>query len=136
MLAAAAGPRRPAPGLPICAGSSQQAAPLGARPLTGARATQDLSYTVWNSANKKQKIKLLTEVSGFMPPGHLSALMGPSGSSKTTLLGARARQPPLPPLPCRGCGPAGRGAAPARACVACAAARASAAGLCRAVLAR
>ena len=49
---------------------------------------QDLTYTVWNSANKKQKITLLTEVSGFMPPGHLSALMGPSGSSKTTLLGA------------------------------------------------
>ncbi|KAK9823062.1 hypothetical protein WJX81_005585 [Elliptochloris bilobata] len=49
-------------------------------------AFKDLSYTVWNSANKKQKIKLLTEVSGFMPPGHLSALMGPSGSSKTTLL--------------------------------------------------
>ena len=44
---------------------------------------------MWNSANKKQKLKLLTEVSGFLPPGHLSALMGPSGSSKTTLLGAR-----------------------------------------------
>ena len=50
---------------------------------------QDLTYTVWNSANKKQKITLLTEVSGFMPPGHLSALMGPSGSSKTTLLGTQ-----------------------------------------------
>ncbi|KAK9904696.1 hypothetical protein WJX75_000743 [Coccomyxa subellipsoidea] len=49
-------------------------------------AFKDLSYEVWNSANKKQRLKLLTEVSGFMPPGHLSALMGPSGSSKTTLL--------------------------------------------------
>ena len=64
--------------------------PAGAQhqpPASGC--SQDLSYTVWNSANKKQKLKLLTEVSGFLPPGHLSALMGPSGSSKTTLLGAR-----------------------------------------------
>ena len=30
---------------------------------------------MWNSANKKQRIKLLTEVSGYMPPGHLSALV-------------------------------------------------------------
>ncbi|CAK0783380.1 hypothetical protein CVIRNUC_006579 [Coccomyxa viridis] len=49
-------------------------------------AFKDLTYEVWNSANKKQRIKLLTDVSGYMPPGHLSALMGPSGSSKTTLL--------------------------------------------------
>lgn len=38
---------------------------------------QDLSYEVWNSANKKERIKLLTSVSGFMPPGHLSALVRP-----------------------------------------------------------
>ncbi len=36
---------------------------------------QDLTYEVWNSANKKERIKLLTSVSGYMPPGHLSALV-------------------------------------------------------------
>ncbi len=36
---------------------------------------QDLTYEVWNSANKKERIKLLTNVSGYMPPGHLSALV-------------------------------------------------------------
>jgi hypothetical protein len=93
---------------------------------------QDLTYRVTNNANKKEKIVLLNKVTGFLLPGHLSALvrsrrarrltrwivaspnscckaplskrawanaipsgavraaqMGPSGSSKTTLLGER-----------------------------------------------
>ena len=77
---------------PSGAGSSLQQVPRRRGHQPSCAAPQDLSYTVWNSANKKQKIKLLTEVSGFLPPGHLSALMGPSGSSKTTLLGARLLQ--------------------------------------------
>ena len=101
--------------------------------MRGARSAQDLTYRVTNNANNKEKIVLLNKVTGFLLPGHLSALvrprralcltrwiaappsacckaassskrawadaspsgavrgaqMGPSGSSKTTLLGGR-----------------------------------------------
>ncbi len=37
--------------------------------------SQDVNYTVVNSQNKKEKINLLTDVSGFFNPGQMSALV-------------------------------------------------------------
>lgn len=39
-----------------------------------------------SNSDKKSKIQLLNGVTGFMRPGQLVALMGPSGCAKTTLL--------------------------------------------------
>ncbi|KAL4428045.1 hypothetical protein ABPG75_002134 [Micractinium tetrahymenae] len=47
---------------------------------------KELTYTVTNSQNKKEKISLLQGVSGYLLPREMTALMGPSGSGKTTLL--------------------------------------------------
>jgi ABC-type multidrug transport system ATPase subunit len=47
---------------------------------------QSLTYVVRNEAKRSQKLTLLHGVTGALLPGQLSALMGPSGSSKTTLL--------------------------------------------------
>ena len=47
---------------------------------------QNLTYVVRNEAKRSQKLTLLHGVTGALLPGQLSALMGPSGSSKTTLL--------------------------------------------------
>lgn len=41
---------------------------------------------VVNLANKKQTLRLLQDVSGWILPGKLTALMGTSGCGKTTLL--------------------------------------------------
>ncbi|CAK0754674.1 hypothetical protein CVIRNUC_002316 [Coccomyxa viridis] len=49
-------------------------------------AFKDLTYRVQNNNNRREKCTLLHKVSGYFVPGELSALMGPSGSSKTTLL--------------------------------------------------
>lgn len=37
---------------------------------------QELTYTVTNSQNKKEKINLLQRVSGYLLPGEMTALMG------------------------------------------------------------
>lgn len=37
---------------------------------------QDLSYTVVNSANKKERLTLLNGVGGYLLPGEMAALMG------------------------------------------------------------
>ena len=37
---------------------------------------QDITYTVVNSQNKKEKLKLLEGVSGYLNPGEMGALMG------------------------------------------------------------
>lgn len=42
-----------------------------------------VNYTVGSGPTQKQ---LLTDVNGYVKPGHLTALMGPSGAGKTTLL--------------------------------------------------
>ncbi|ORX58024.1 hypothetical protein DM01DRAFT_351938 [Hesseltinella vesiculosa] len=48
-------------------------------------AFQDLSYTVGGK-------QVLSEVTGFVEPGHLTAVMGPSGAGKSTLLDILARK--------------------------------------------
>jgi ABC-type glutathione transport system ATPase component len=47
---------------------------------------KDLSYTVTNTANKKEKLALLENVSAFFRPGEMSALMGPSGEIKAVFV--------------------------------------------------
>ncbi|PRW20409.1 P-loop containing nucleoside triphosphate hydrolase [Chlorella sorokiniana] len=47
---------------------------------------QDITYTVVNSQNKKEKLDLLKGVGGYLQAGEMAALMGPSGSGKSTLL--------------------------------------------------
>ena len=41
---------------------------------------QDVDYIVRNQANRKEKLKILSQVSGFFNPGEMVAVMGPSGS--------------------------------------------------------
>jgi ABC-type glutathione transport system ATPase component len=43
---------------------------------------RDINYTVKNHNNPKDDIKLLSGVSGYLRPGELVALMGPSGCGK------------------------------------------------------
>ncbi|KAK9904972.1 hypothetical protein WJX75_006687 [Coccomyxa subellipsoidea] len=62
----------------------EDASSIGVRGMTVA--FKDLEYIVKNSANRREKISLLSRVSGCLYPGQLTALMGPSGSGKTTLL--------------------------------------------------
>ncbi|KAK9831908.1 hypothetical protein WJX81_008083 [Elliptochloris bilobata] len=47
---------------------------------------KDLTYTVANNANRRERLNLLESVSACLWPGQMTALMGPSGSGKTTLL--------------------------------------------------
>lgn len=69
-------------------------------------APQNLTYTVVNAANKKEKLALLDDVNGFFKPGEMAALMGPSGESNgctlcahTTTHTHRLRQDHLPGHP-------------------------------------
>ena len=41
---------------------------------------QDVHYIVRNSANKREKLSILSGVSGYFNPGEMAAVMGPSGS--------------------------------------------------------
>jgi ABC-type glutathione transport system ATPase component len=50
------------------------------------RRAQNVSYTVINSQNKKEKISLLQSVTGYLKPGDMAALMGPSGSGERCFL--------------------------------------------------
>ncbi|EIE26352.1 hypothetical protein COCSUDRAFT_39467 [Coccomyxa subellipsoidea C-169] len=60
----------------------------GAGPLNGGMKVtfKDLNYRVRSNSKRGDCITLLHKVSGFLLPANLTALMGPSGSSKTTLL--------------------------------------------------
>ena len=53
-------------------------------------AVQDLTYTVVNSQNKKEKIALLQNVGGFLRPGEMAALMGCAAAAAARLAAARA----------------------------------------------
>ncbi|KAK9808412.1 hypothetical protein WJX73_002001 [Symbiochloris irregularis] len=46
----------------------------------------NIEYLVQNRANKREKLAILKDVSGFLNYGEMTAVMGPSGSGKTTLL--------------------------------------------------
>lgn len=46
---------------------------------------QDVSYTVINSQNSKEKLTILHSISGYLKPGDMAALMGPSGSGESAL---------------------------------------------------
>lgn len=43
-------------------------------------AVQDLHYIVKNRANKRERLSILSGVSGYFNPGEMAAVMGPSGS--------------------------------------------------------
>ena len=61
---------------------------------SGTRVTfQDVDYFVKNQANSKEKLKILSQVSGFFNPGEMAAVMGPSGSGEpgAALMGAFCR---------------------------------------------
>ena len=47
---------------------------------------QNIVYTVNNRAEKKAKLDILKNISGFFNPAQMTAVMGPSGSGKSTLL--------------------------------------------------
>ena len=58
-----------------------QSAPL---PYQGTRVTfQDVEYIVRNQANRREKLKILSQVSGYFNPGEMAAVMGPSGSGNS-----------------------------------------------------
>eukprot|EP00887_Chlorella_sp_A99_P000295 scaffold13.g295.t1 len=68
------------------AAARARAAEGGAAAAAGGDKAASLTYSVVNSANRRETINLLTDVSGYLRSSELVALMGPSGSGKTTLL--------------------------------------------------
>lgn len=46
---------------------------------------QDITYTVVNNQQKNEKINILKSVSGYLKPGKMTALMGPSGSGEAVV---------------------------------------------------
>ena len=47
---------------------------------------QDVHYIVKNQANKREKLSILSGVSGYFNPGEMAAVMGPSGSGAALYL--------------------------------------------------
>ena len=51
-------------------------------PSSFLRLLQDVFYIVKNQANKREKLSILSGVSGYFGPGEMTAVMGPTGSGE------------------------------------------------------